>query len=52
MTELRSCQSDHSIDAYASHERSTGAIVINKLFMRLLTLLYSISLDAYRPATL
>ena len=26
--------------------RSTGAVVINKLFMRLHTLLYSISLDA------
>jgi len=27
-------------------QRSTGAIVLNKLFMRLLKLLYSISLDA------
>jgi len=32
--------------------RSTGAIVLNKLFMRLHMLLYSISLDANMAVTL
>jgi len=34
----------HQLRDHAGH-RSTGAIVLNKLFMRLFTLLYSISLD-------
>ena len=35
----------HQLRYHGGH-RSTGAIVLNKLFMRHLTLLHSISLDA------
>jgi len=34
----------HQLCDHGGH-RSTGTIMLNKLFMRLLTLLYSISLD-------
>jgi len=35
----------HQLRAHGGH-RSTGEIVLNKLFMRLFTLLYSIIIDA------
>ena len=41
----------HQLRDHGGH-RSTGAIVLNKLFMRHLILLYSISLDASRPVTM
>ena len=44
-------RSQYQLRHHGGH-RFSGAIVLNKLFMRHLMLLYSISLDAYRPVTL
>jgi len=45
-TDIERIRPQHQLCEQAVRHRSTGAIMLNELFMRQLTLLYSISLDA------